>query len=312
MQFTVSINQKAIVGLNKTLDLDLSLKHGSIIDFFVKVKNNDSFQTKIIDGEEYIWLTYDKIIEELPLLKIKSKVVLARYFDDLVKARILKKRLVKEEGNKTYWRQDKNLQCLLFNVEVSTKKLKGINSKVKRVSTKKFNNHITTDHNTNQREEPPQKNENKNENKNQEVLDSFLNVPFYREHKLTRFPNLTDQEIKLKILSFTLDRPYTKFELMMTVLAEENTRKLKSQKTKEWYGDKKDFYKYQNNPVGRVLPDTNNQNSNIETFSWSLTGGTFVNHLKRKVFIDPFDFDYNTEKINEFLKKYKKDNYIIS
>jgi len=78
----------------------------------------------------------------------------------------------------------------------------------------------------------------KNENNNQEILDSFLNVPFYPEQKLTRFPDLTDQEIKLKILSFTLDRPYTKFELMMTVLAEENTRKLKSQKTKEWYGDK--------------------------------------------------------------------------
>lgn len=154
MQFTLSINQKALVELNKALGLDLNLKHGSIIDFFIKVKNNTEFQTKIIKGEEYIWLSYNKIIEELPLLKIKSKIVLARYFEDLVKANVLKKQVLKEEGNKTFWRQDVNLQCLVFDKEVSTKKFKGINSKVERVSTKKFSNHITNDQNTNQEKDP--------------------------------------------------------------------------------------------------------------------------------------------------------------
>lgn len=74
---------------------------------------------------------------------------------------------------------------------------------------------------------------------------------------------------------------------------------------------KTDFYKYSNNPVGRQLPDTN-QNQTLETFSWSTTNRTFVNHQTRKVFYDPIDFNYDTEKIDKFLEKYKKDNYIIS
>lgn len=132
-----------------------------------------------------------------------------------------------------------------------------------------------------------------------EELESFKNNPFYLEHKATRFPDLTDKEIDLKIKSFICDRNFTKFELMMTVLAEENQRVLKARKTNEW------------NKPNQNQPNTNNQNQNIETFSWSLTGRTYINHLKRVVYYDPVDFDYNTEKINKFLEKYNKLNYTI-
>lgn len=127
----------------------------------------------------------------------------------------------------------------------------------------------------------------------QEQLDSFKNNPLYEENRLTRFPYLTDKQIDLKIKSFIYDRPYTKFEVMMSVLAEENQRVLKAKKTNEWYKPKEEEPKEKHTTIG-------------------LTGRSFLNHETKKGCLDYFDFDYNEQDLKDFKQKWEAKGYDIS
>ena len=115
MQYNININQKALLDLSTKTDVKLGLKHACLIDFFTKFRNSNKAKTMIFEGNEYIWVSYGLILENLPLLEIKSKDVLARYFNDLIKAKILTKVTSKKMGNKTYWRQGENFGCLFFD-----------------------------------------------------------------------------------------------------------------------------------------------------------------------------------------------------
>lgn len=138
MQYNININQKALIEFSS----DLDLKDAAILDFILKAKENPFFETKIFNEKEYFWLSYSKIIEELPLLKIKNKNVLARKLRKLIDLGLLESYIDQSQGNKTYWKTGSNFYKLLFE-GVSTQKSGGIYSKVERVSTQKSNNNNT-------------------------------------------------------------------------------------------------------------------------------------------------------------------------
>lgn len=100
MQYTVVINQLSITKLYPSIDL----KDAAIIDFLHKffltrfaAKARIEFQ-----GLDYYWITYEKLISEMPLLKIDNERVMKRRIDKLVEAGILARHPECRELNKTY------------------------------------------------------------------------------------------------------------------------------------------------------------------------------------------------------------------
>ena len=92
-------NQKIAVSFGLDMN-DLIL-----IRWFVDYRNTNEMNEVIFDGKAYYWVNYKKVIEDLPILKIKSKDVLRRRFKKLCDCKILEFRLEKNtKGTFTYYR----------------------------------------------------------------------------------------------------------------------------------------------------------------------------------------------------------------
>lgn len=100
MQYTVVINQLSITKLFPSIDL----KDAAIIDFLHKFfLTRFAAKARIeFGGLDYYWITYEKLISEMPLLKIDNERVMKRRIDKLVEAGILARHPECRELNKTY------------------------------------------------------------------------------------------------------------------------------------------------------------------------------------------------------------------
>ena len=87
-----------------------------ILRWFVDFRNTDGMEIKIIGDKHYYWVSYDKVLQDLPILKIKSKDVLRRRFKKLCDCEILEFYLEKNtKGTFTYYNTGKNYKILLYN-----------------------------------------------------------------------------------------------------------------------------------------------------------------------------------------------------
>lgn len=71
-----------------------------ILDFF----NTGSMEIHMFDGRHYFWLDYRKVLNELPILGISSKDVLARRMRHIEKCGVFEFMCFEGAGNKTYFR----------------------------------------------------------------------------------------------------------------------------------------------------------------------------------------------------------------
>ena len=74
-------------------------------------------------GEEFRWVNYQAIIDDLPILEIKNKQVIARHFQKMEIAGILKKYLHKQNGTYSCFKLTEKYRVLI-------EKLNGVDSKV--------------------------------------------------------------------------------------------------------------------------------------------------------------------------------------
>jgi len=130
-----------------------------IIDFF----NTGKMNHKIIDNRIYFWVLYDSIINDLPILRIKSKIVIARRFNKYVGRGLLKKNTIKgidyyfnnnsefsRRGSYTYFSFNKSIFQELEKNKKNTNELKLLKyndylktahwKKIKKQIRKKYNN----------------------------------------------------------------------------------------------------------------------------------------------------------------------------
>lgn len=109
--YNVNINQKAIID-NK---LPINIVDCAIFDFmynFIASENADKF---IKEDKIYYWISYQYVIDSMPILKIKSKDVISRHIQNLIDCYLIDKIIVKEFGNKTFYCLGKNAKCLFFD-----------------------------------------------------------------------------------------------------------------------------------------------------------------------------------------------------
>lgn len=97
--------RKFIMGYSqeKLLNKNLDIKDIMIIDFIVNFIKSGKLVSRNIDGKDYFWIKTRLIIECLPILNIASKEMIRARLKKLIKLNILEYKLVKEDGNFTFY-----------------------------------------------------------------------------------------------------------------------------------------------------------------------------------------------------------------
>jgi len=98
MRAFISINQQAFSQLNGA-----DLVDATIFEYIYKFAVSNQALKQIIDNKLYFWVSYQKIIDDNPLINISSKEVIARRIKKLINYGLLSKYIDKKQGNKTYF-----------------------------------------------------------------------------------------------------------------------------------------------------------------------------------------------------------------
>lgn len=86
----------------KAVDLGLSVADVLLLRWFVDFSNTGAMEKRVIDGREYFWISYDYVLQELPILKI-SKKTLYRCFMELVDKGVLIHAFVQDGGSYSFY-----------------------------------------------------------------------------------------------------------------------------------------------------------------------------------------------------------------
>ena len=88
-----------------------------LLKWFVDYRSTDRMELVMIDDVPFYWVNYNKVLEDLPILRITNKDVLRRRFKKLCDAKVLKFHLEKnKKGTFTYYNTDTRYQLLLKDI----------------------------------------------------------------------------------------------------------------------------------------------------------------------------------------------------
>jgi len=192
MRNYITINQLAFSQLSQKVNIKIDLIDASIFEYIYKFAISNNAKKQIINNKLYIWCSYQKIIDDNPLLCIKSKRVIARRLEKLVKIGLLEKITDKKEGNKTFFNVTDLAYTLVINgTDLSTVEYKG-------VSTVEYNNRELDN-----RELDIKENIKENPNLNIEACEEWFKYKKYKTKApktktlnfLSKYPKETQQQI---------------------------------------------------------------------------------------------------------------------
>lgn len=115
MKYSIKINQKAIVDNG----FDLDVIDWAILNYIEDFSKSSKLRKTIIEWVEYFRIQYEHMIEEMPMLWIKSKQSLWRRVNKLVNCWILEKTIL--NWNSTYFRFWENYDLLISDTPVGNK-----------------------------------------------------------------------------------------------------------------------------------------------------------------------------------------------
>lgn len=87
MQYTIVINQKAMV----EMALDLNYDDIAVFEFVKSYTHSKGVEKLDVDGTPYYWVSWKLIVEELPFLGTKSRYGVILHINNLIKAGLLKR-----------------------------------------------------------------------------------------------------------------------------------------------------------------------------------------------------------------------------
>ncbi len=111
MQYTISINQKAIIDGWFKIDLI----DAAIIDYCRNYFLSPEIVKYIEGNDVFFWIEYSHLLQEMPLLGITSKDVLGRRLRNLCVQKIFCQRVTKTSGSKTYFKFWEKYRQLVFD-----------------------------------------------------------------------------------------------------------------------------------------------------------------------------------------------------
>ncbi len=110
IKWNIEINQRAIIenGIN------INYVEAGIFNFIADfISYGSKINKKTIDDNVYCWVSYQYIIDSLPLLRIKNKEVIARHVKNIIKEGLLESYYEKLEA-KTYFKIGEKASSLFF------------------------------------------------------------------------------------------------------------------------------------------------------------------------------------------------------
>lgn len=109
MKYTVEgFNQE------KAIELGLDVDDLIILRWFVDFSNN--MKQKVFEGTTYYWVTYEKLLNDLPILNVKKRALQYK-LDKLIRAKTLIHKNIKEDGNFSYYGFGENYSSLIADTE---------------------------------------------------------------------------------------------------------------------------------------------------------------------------------------------------
>ena len=109
MKYTVEgFNQE------KAIELELDVNDLIILRWLVQFSNN--MKQKVIEETTYYWVTYEKLLNDLPILNVKKRALQYK-LDKLIRAKILIHKNIKEDGNFSYYGFGENYSSLIADTE---------------------------------------------------------------------------------------------------------------------------------------------------------------------------------------------------
>lgn len=143
MQFNISINQKAFTEVAPECDII----DAAIFDFIHQFIGSGKSE-RIEDNGDWYWVSYQKIIDENPILGIKTKSTIYKRVEKLINANILTRYHKNQEMAKTYFGRGDKYADIIYNKPNSQKNDPSC-SKERPPTSEKNDNHSTKDHSTN-------------------------------------------------------------------------------------------------------------------------------------------------------------------
>jgi len=129
MKAFITINQKAFFEISQHKKTKLDLIDATIFEYIYKFSLSNKVQKKIVKskGKEklFIWVAYQKIIDDNPLLNITSKKAIELRLNKLAKIGLIEKKTDKKLGNKTFF----NITDYAFSLVIENTNLSNQDSK---------------------------------------------------------------------------------------------------------------------------------------------------------------------------------------
>ena len=101
----------------KACELDLGLDELAILRWFIDFRDTDRMEHREIDGKVYYWVVYNKVLEDLPILKCNVRSV-GNKFKNLEKAGILMHKTFKKGGTFSYYGIGEAYTLLIAGVDI--------------------------------------------------------------------------------------------------------------------------------------------------------------------------------------------------
>lgn len=120
MRAYININQKAFSELAILKSTKIDLIDATIFEYIVKFAVSNKATKQLIDDKLFIWCSYQKIIDDNPLLNINSKKAIELRLIKLIDLGLFEKFTDKKEGNKTYFNvTDLAYKLIIENISIS-------------------------------------------------------------------------------------------------------------------------------------------------------------------------------------------------
>ncbi len=120
MRAYININQKAFSELAILKSTKIDLIDATIFEYIVKFAVSNKANKQLIDNKLFTWCSYQKIIDDNPLLNINSKKAIELRLIKLIDLGLFEKFTDKKEGNKTYFNvTDLAYKLIIENISIS-------------------------------------------------------------------------------------------------------------------------------------------------------------------------------------------------
>ena len=120
MRAYININQKAFSELATLKSTKIDLIDATIFEYIFKFAVSNKASKQLIDDKLFIWCSYQKIIDDNPLLNINSKKAIELRLIKLIDLGLFEKFTDKREGNKTYFNvTDLAYKLIIENISIS-------------------------------------------------------------------------------------------------------------------------------------------------------------------------------------------------